>query len=182
MVRLFERILHAIVVWIAVIVMVSCDCGENSDNQPVDRKQRKENLEKANRSLVKLERDMIDEFVKNSGLTYIETGTGLRYNVVNQEGGDLIKKGNIVTMEYELRLLNGEKLYSSEDNGLKVFMVGRGGVESGLEEAVLLLHKGDEAEIIIPSHLAYGLLGDGDRIPPRSTIVYKIKVIDNQTN
>ena len=94
----------------------------------------------------------------------------------------MIKTGDIVALDYELRLLDGELVYSSKENGLKVFIVGRGGVESGLEEAVLHLHKGDEAEIIIPSHLAYGLAGDGDKIPIRSTIVYKLKVIENQSN
>ena len=63
-----------------------------------------------------------------------------------------------------------------------MFVVGHGGVESGLEEAVLHLHYGDEAEIVIPSHLAYGLTGDGNKIPINSTIVYKVKVVENQSN
>ena len=28
--------------------------------------------------------------------------------------------------------------------------------------------------------VAHGLLGDGNRIPPKAAIVYKIKVVDNQ--
>ena len=76
--------------------------------------------------------------------------------------------------------MDGELLYSSDKDGLKVFLVGRGGVESGLEEAVLHLHKNDKAIVIIPSHLAHGLAGDGKRIPARSTLVYTLKIIDNQ--
>jgi len=35
---------------------------------------------------------------------------------------------------------------------------------------------GDEAIIIIPSHLGYGLLGDNKKIPQRSTIIYEIEI------
>ena len=46
----------------------------------------------------------------------------------------------------------------------------------------LKMLKGDEAEIVIPSRLAYGLTGDGDKIPCMATLVYKLKVIEHQTN
>jgi hypothetical protein len=32
--------------------------------------------------------------------------------------------------------------------------------------------------MILPSHLAYGLIGDQDVIPPKSTLVYDIELID----
>ena len=56
--------------------------------------------------------------------------------------------------------------------------MGIGGVESGLEEAILKLRKNSVAVLILPSHLAHGLLGDSNRIPPKAALVYKIKVID----
>jgi FKBP-type peptidyl-prolyl cis-trans isomerase len=47
-----------------------------------------------------------------------------------------------------------------------------------LEEAVLKLKNNSEAILILPSHLAHGLLGDGNKITPKAILVYKIKVID----
>lgn len=166
-------------------VTVFSGCTENTGNHNgkiVNTKQDKEKLEEANRNLVRQEKEFIDDYVKNSGSEFVETGTGLRYHIVSVGDGSAIKTGDIVTMEYETRLLNGDLLYSSDNEGLKVFKVGHGGVESGLEEAVLYLHHGDEAEVIIPAYLAYGLIGDGNKVPPRSIIVYKLKIIDNQTN
>ena len=151
-----------------LLFVLSCCLTSCVDNHSFDEKtsvdydSMKENVEKANRYL-----------------TMTETGTGLRYRIVKQGDTALIKTKDIVSMEYEVRLLDGEVIYSSKEFGPKVFVVGRGGVESGLEEALLHLHKGDVAEIILPSHLAFGLLGDGDRIPPKSALVYKVKIINN---
>lgn len=182
MLRIFNII--SLILAIVGLQLAICSCSNESEQTHnldlTDKKQTKELLEKANKYMVSQEKEMINDYIEKRNLNMVETGTGLRYCIVNQGDGELIKKGNIVALDYEVRLLNGDLLYSSEDNGRKVFVVGHGGVESGLEEAVLCLHKGDEAEIIIPSHLAHGLLGDGDKIPPKSTIVYKVKVIENQ--
>jgi FKBP-type peptidyl-prolyl cis-trans isomerase len=37
---------------------------------------------------------------------------------------------------------------------------------------------GDRAKLIIPSHLAHGLVGDLNKIPPLTTIVVDIHLID----
>lgn len=165
-----------------LLFVLSCCLTSCVDNHSFDEKtsvdydSMKENVEKANRYLVREEREMINDYISRRGLTMTETGTGLRYHIVKQGDTALIKMKDIVSMEYEVRLLDGEVIYSSKEFGPKVFVVGRGGVESGLEEALLHLHKGDVAEIILPSHLAFGLLGDGDRIPPKSALVYKVKI------
>lgn len=51
-------------------------------------------------------------------------------------------------------------------------------MEAGLEEGILMLRTGDKARFILPPHLAYGLFGDEEKILPRSTIVYEVKVIE----
>ena len=90
----------------------------------------------------------------------------------------MIESGDVVSLEYEIRLLNGKMIYSSKNDGIKTFLVGRGGVESGLEEAILKLRKNSVAILILPAHLAHGLLGDGNKVPARAALVYKLKVVD----
>ena len=181
MLKSFNKILLITAIASFVAIMVSCaDNTGNRSGNDVDLKQEKERLEEANRYLVQQEKEIINEFIKNSGSGFVTTGTGLRYRIVNQGDSILIKTGDIITMEYEVALVNGELVYSSDNDGLKVFQVGRGGVERGLEEAVLHLHENDIAEVIIPSYLAHGLTGDGNKIPPRSILVYKLKIIDKQ--
>lgn len=183
MLKFIVKILSVFAVLCVFFSFEAC-CDETEDGQKIsfeNKKQKKDSLENLNKYFVAREKEAIKDYITKKGINIVETGTGLCYRIINQGDGELIKTGDIVTLDYQIRLLNDSLLYHSGEKGFKIFEVGHGGVESGLEEAVLLLHKGDEAEIIIPSHLAYGLLGDGDRIPSRATIVYNVKIIDNQS-
>ncbi len=150
-------------------------------NQPeIDQQILQESLENINRKLVLEEAAAIDAYAKRHGLQTIKTGSGLQFVVIKHGAGDSIRKGEVIRFKYVTKLLSGDIVYSSEMSGLKQFVVGKGGVEAGLEEAVLHLKHGDAAIIILPSHLAFGLLGDQKMIPSRSTVIYEIEIIENQ--
>ena len=136
-----------------------------------------ESLIKANKQAVKIENEQIDRFVERYQWTMEKTGSGLRYNIYENGTGEEAQMGKIATLKYEVRLITGDLIYSSDEDGLKEFLIGRGGVESGLEEGILLLRVGDRAKFIIPSHLGFGLLGDQDKVPPKSTLIYDIELI-----
>jgi len=107
-----------------------------------------------------------------------ETGSGLRYHIYEKGTGEKVVSGKTAVLNYTLRLLTGDVIYSSEKDGQKIFRVGRGNVESGLEEAILLMRVGDKAILILPAHLGYGLLGDSNKIPPKCTLVYDVELAD----
>jgi FKBP-type peptidyl-prolyl cis-trans isomerase FkpA len=133
-----------------------------------------EELISANKKVVNLEDQQIKDLIKRYGWEMKETGTGLRYMIYQQGKGEKPVIGDMATINYEIRLLNGEVAYSSKESGPKTFRVGSGGVEGGLEEAILLLRVGDKAKIIMPSHLAHGLIGDQNRIPGKATLIYDL--------
>ncbi|MCF6170381.1 MAG: FKBP-type peptidyl-prolyl cis-trans isomerase [Bacteroidales bacterium] len=138
----------------------------------------KESLLKANRYLVKQEKEEIENYISRHGWEMKETGSGLRFAIIKRGKGEKAAEGKTAVLLYTTRLISGDLIYSSEENGMKIFTIGRGGVESGLEEAVMLMKQGDRARIIIPSHLAFGLLGDDKKIPPRSTLIYEIELTE----
>lgn len=166
--------------YVTTINFVSCDNISNKENQSqlIDKKDLQETLIEANIEFLAQESNAIDNYVTNNNLNVIKTGTGLRYQIFSPGDGDFVKKGDLITIDYKLESLKGDLIYSSENDGFKSFVVGRGGVESGLEEAVLKMKKNSEAIFILPSHLAHGYVGDGDRITYRTVLVYKVKVID----
>lgn len=136
-----------------------------------------EKLVKANKTLVKSEDERIDDYVNRYQWKMKETGTGLRYMIYQQGSGPRASKGKIAILHFTVSLLNGDVCYTSKQSGPKEFKIGSGNVESGLEEGILLLKQGDRAKFIIPSHLAFGLVGDLDKIPAKATLVYDIELV-----
>lgn len=163
-----------------LLVFASCDDKKPKQQQHVTKSEMKSSMEKANRYLLNEEEEDISNYVKRHGLTMTTTGTGLRYQILKQGSDRKIEKGESVILEYELHSIAGDLIYSSENDGVKSFIVGEGMVESGLDEAMTYLHRGDVAKLIIPFHLGYGLHGNDDRIPEYATLVYTIKILENQ--
>jgi len=150
------------------------------EKDQLDDQQIEESLLKANRYLVRSEEEDINDFIRRYGWKMDKSGTGLRYAIEETGRGNKVSYGQLVTLEYSVKLLTGEEVYSSIKDGLKQFVAGRGGVEAGLEEGIIMMRKGDRAKFVLPSHLAFGLLGDSERIPPRTTLVYEVHLIDIQ--
>lgn len=158
-------------------IVIACDSKQEKPLQNVKQDPGK-SLEKVNRYLVKTEKENIANYIRRHGWEMKETGSGLSYMIYENGSGPLAEKENVAVLKYKLYLITGDLVYSSDDRGLKTFLVGKGGVESGLEEGILLMKKGDKARLVLPSHLAYGLLGDEDKIPPRTAIIYDIEIVE----
>ena len=171
------RILNKILLICSIFLVVSC--GGKSDKH-VLKEPRKytEPLIKANKEVVRTESEQIEDYIGRHHWTMNETSSGLKYWIYLKGLGPQVKPGDVVKLNYITSLLSGDTAYTSTKEGPLIFKQGNGQVISGLEEAVLLLHVGDKAKIIIPSHLAYGLVGDQKRIPQKSTLVYDIELTD----
>lgn len=163
-----------------LLALLSCEEKPRKPIENLTKSEMKSSMEKANRYLLNEEEEDIDNYVRRHGLTMVSTGTGLRYQILKPGSERQVEKGDKVVLEYELHSIAGDLIYSSQNEGPKVFVVGDGSVESGLDEAMGYLHYGDVAKLIIPFHLGYGLHGDDHGIPEYATLVYTIKITDNQ--
>ena len=70
-------------------------------------------------------------------------------------------------------------LINEMTKGISEFTVGIGQVIAGWDEAILLLNKGAAARLVIPSHLGYGAQGAGGIIPPDTTLIFDIELLDS---
>ncbi|NTW25467.1 MAG: peptidylprolyl isomerase [Lentimicrobium sp.] len=163
---------------LVLILLFSCSSNtEQSQGKSDSSRDLEEKLIYANKRAVKEENEQIERFIKRYKWQMKETGSGLRYDIYYQGIGDKAVPGKLAILKFSLRLIDGTAVYSSEKDGFKQFVIGHGGVESGLEEGILLLRVGDRAKFIIPSHLGFGLLGDQDKVPPKSTLIYDIELV-----
>lgn len=170
-------ILRAFCILLPIIAFYSC--GHKKRTQPVviNINDFEDPLLKKNKELSKEEKRSIDSYVVRNHFDMIETGTGVRYMIYEKGKGSTAKTNDIVLIDFDIKLLDGTICYSSRQTGAEEFVVDYDNVESGLHEAIKFLHQGDKAIIIIPSHRAFGLAGDQNRIPPLSTVVYNITLL-----
>lgn len=159
-------------------VLLLTSCGEKQNGSGVkSKKQYEESLMEVNKNLVRTEDQKIDDFIQRYHWKMKDTGTGLRYWIYREGNGPKAEPGKVAEIAYTVSLLNGEVCYSSDEEGPKSFVIGKGNIESGLEEGILLLKEGDRAKFIIPSHLAFGLLGDMKKIPAKAVLVYDVELL-----
>lgn len=137
----------------------------------------RETLVKANQEAVRIENEQIDDYILRHKLKMETTETGVRVMILKQGIGQPAEKGRTVKLSYTVTLLTGDTVYTAEKDGPLIFEVGKGQVITGLEEAILLLKVGDHAKFIIPSHLAFGLIGDQKKILHKASLVYDIEFI-----
>ena len=155
-------------------------CG--NDNESVKKQfnpeKFKESLVKANKKLVKTEEEEINDFINRYQWKMTQTKSGLRYMIYKNGNGEKAIKGKIVKINYKVGLITGVNCYSSDETGPKSFIIGKGEVENGLDEGILLFKVGDKAKLIIPSPLAFGLVGDDKKIPKRATLIYDVELLE----
>ncbi len=130
-----------------------------------------------NRRMAEREERDIQEWIERQGIAMDATGTGLRYKLVRDVSGDMARPGQLAVLNYAVFLLNGDTCYVSETGSPASFRIEHADVESGLQEGIQHLSVGDSAVLVIPSALAFGLLGDRDKIPMRSTVIYHIGLV-----
>ena len=172
---------YCIFLLIILIPLFSCKYKKREyvDNEGVDLE---EPLIRANKYLVKKDKETIESYYKRRNWDMKMTRTGLYYMIYETGNGIKAKAGKVSTIRYTVSLLDGTLCYSSDSLGLKKFKIGAAGIEPGLNEGILLLGEGDKARFIMAPYLAFGLLGDLERIPPRSIILYDIELIEISDN
>ena len=172
--------LFQIAIGICASAVILSSCGNDKKKVEITKEQEKEikkHLVEVNKINAEKESAEIDAYAQEKGWHMITTGTGLRYEILKNGKGENAKLGQIAKVNYKIFLTDGTLCYSSDKDGAKEFKVGEDYVESGLHEGIQLMNTGCKARFILPSHLAHGLTGDNDKIPPMSTVVYEVELL-----
>lgn len=134
----------------------------------------KEHLINANKTIAQSEETVIDEYIARRGWQMVRLPEGSRLWEYHKGDGKKIDFEDSVHLQYNIEAINGKLIYSDiEDN----YVAGRRQQMIGLDQAVMQLHRGSRAKVILPSNLAYGIGGDGDRITQSAILVLDVKVM-----
>jgi peptidylprolyl isomerase len=109
----------------------------------------------------------------------ITTPSGLKYVDEVEGTGKSPTTGRQVSVHYTGTLTNGTKFDSSHDRGQPyTFPIGRGEVIKGWDEGLMSMKVGGKRKLLIPANLAYGAGGRPPKIPPNSTLLFDLELVD----
>jgi FKBP-type peptidyl-prolyl cis-trans isomerase FkpA len=151
-------------------------CRNGSEKNTARYKPGKDDMADINRYIIQKDRERIQSYSERKGIDIKESPNGLWYDIEKEGSGTFFKDNDRIIFEYECSLLDGTPCYSSKELGSKEIILGRSELPAGLNEGLKYLKSGGVAIFILPPFLAYGLIGDGRKIPPRAIVVYNIHI------
>lgn len=103
-----------------------------------------------------------------SGLYYIETAKG---------NGQKPQIGDVLKVHFSVSMIEGFPLYSTFDKEPMDIEFGQPFDTKGFDEALGYLTKGTKASLIVPSHIAFDSVGRSQMIPPYTTMLYEVELV-----
>lgn len=158
-------------------------CKQTEPRQPISYSSGtfiKESVQR-NKMIVQDEEKLIQEIIKkDSTHHYYQSNLGFwyKYDVAVTTDSILPKKGDIVKLDFEIYDINNQLIYGKNETSPKVYAVDKQEIMIGLRHAVKLMHKGETVSFIFPSHMAYGYLGDKEKIGTNVPLICKVTLND----
>ncbi|KAM4624654.1 peptidyl-prolyl cis-trans isomerase FKBP9 [Polymixia lowei] len=90
-----------------------------------------------------------------------------------------VKNGDYVRYHYNVTFVDGKTFDSSHQKGApKVGLIGEGRLIAGIDKGLQGMCVNERRKVTVPPHLAYGSEGAGDVIPPDTTLVFDLHLLD----
>ncbi len=109
----------------------------------------------------------------------VETPSGLKYIIIEEGKGAKPEKWQKVKVHYTGKLEDGTVFDSSVKRGVPIeFELGVGRVIKGWDEGIADMKVGGKRQLIIPPDLGYGANGYPPVIPPNSTLIFDVELVE----
>ena len=130
---------------------------------------------KMNAANIEQGKAFLEENKKGPGVVVLPSG--LQYEIIKEGTGKKPKATDQVRCHYEGTLIDGTLFDSSIQRG-EPAVFGVNQVIPGWVEALQLMPEGSKWKLYIPSELAYGARGAGEMIPPHSTLIFEVELLE----
>ena len=132
-------------------------------------------------------REQVEAMEKQRGADFIarlqergdfeSTENGVLYRVIREGTGEIPTLDSSVVVHYRGTLIDGSEFDSSYSRNSPATF-GLDGIIPGWQEALTRMPAGSEWMIVVPPELAYGDTGAPPAIPPGSTLIFSIELLE----
>jgi gliding motility-associated peptidyl-prolyl isomerase len=172
--------------FILSLVILVASCKQQQARNPISHSSgtfMKESAER-NKKLNKVEEKQIDSIIKsNPKIKYIASNKGYWYHYEIQNTTDTLrpKRGDIAYFDYEIKDLNGNYIYTSEELKPQIYKVDKQNILTGLRSGIKLMRKKEKVTFLFPSHVAFGYHGDNNKISTNEPLICTVTLNDFKT-
>lgn len=130
-------------------------------------------------SMKEKEQNQLQDYLRTHNISVSPFPSGLYYVETLAGKGPKVDTGSFVKVHFTVSLVDEKPLYSTYDRGEPMeFEFGQRFDTPGFEEGVSKMLKGGKATLVVPSAIAFGEMGRGAMVPPYSTVIYNVELVD----
>lgn len=125
------------------------------------------------------EQTLLRNYLTSSNITVAPLPSGLIFMETKKGNGQKPNVGDYGKVHLRVSKIDGTELFSSfEQAEPMMWESGKDFDNKGVTEALNLMSKGSKASIIVPSSLAFGEQGRNQIVPPYTTLLYDLELVD----
>ncbi len=168
--NLYRILLVALPLW--------CSCSAGEPREPVKPdssiSMEADALSSVNKQLIEREKERIEAMILQKDWKMNSHPDGYYSMIISEGKGKMITENASVELLCKVELLDGTVCY---DHQKRSFIVNKTTEIAGLHQGVINMRQGAKVRFIFPPHLAYGLLGDRNAIPPRASLIFDVDIV-----
>lgn len=158
-------------------------CKQQEPRQPISYSSGefiKESVERNKQMVSSEESEILKLIKKDSAHKYYNSTQGFWYKYVVANTQDTLKPGfgDIVTLDFDIKDLDGNVIYTSEETQPKIYAVDKQEIMPGIRHALKIMKKNETIVALFPSTIAYGYLGDKNKIGANQPLLVTLTLKD----
>lgn len=122
----------------------------------------------------KASEDYLEKYRQKDGVS--QTLSGLLYRMVEPGNGSIPAMSDSVVVNQRISLVNGKVIADTYKAGMPDEFSMQEAI-AGIQEGLQLMQEGGRCEFVVPSDLAWGKRGVGDKIGPNAVLIFDVRLM-----
>lgn len=166
-------------IYIVVITLLVGSCSQNPPQYPTTYSNDgflEYSKKKAKERRLK-EELLIEDYLATQNLDFKKNRVGIYMYNPNTDSVNWVQKNDTISYTYSIKDLRNNTIYPEDEIGTQKVVMNKSRMIQGIEYALKEMSSNTQAIALIPSDLAYGATGDGNKINSNQPIIVELKLL-----